>query len=344
MELINLTNMKKITLLLLVCLFTNCTKDTYEAFEPTYYDYYHLTEETTINASKIGNGAGTFQPKSIAAANGKVYICNENALEVFDTKTLTYIKTISSYTKGTTTIPFTKLTSVCVDNGRIYVGSYESQVFVIDEITNLGINTVGNGKYWDSNFIHVLGLAVKEGLLFIKEKDNFIKVFEASQITETSNWKLQPIAKLNTIKGYYQEYSMDVSSGSLVVAGQGANSFLYYNISDIRANAASSLVTPLMPTTRVSSKNEPYAISFSTDWTITSENIEDINYLRLYPKKQFLDMTFTPTINVIDIMGRNPIERFMSVAQGGDFLFLSDYDGKKIRVLKINKIKISEQK
>lgn len=344
MELTNQINMNRIAFfILLLCLFTNCSKDSYEAYAPTNYNYYYPSDEAAITASQIGNGMGKLDPKGIAIANDKLYICNGDVLEVFNAKTLTFIKTITNYTKGTTTIPLTKLSSVCIDNGRIYLGSIDSRLFVIDENTNLGINTVGNGQWWQT-FVHVFGIMVKDGLVFVKEKNTTIKVFETSQITESSNWNLSPIAKLNTLQGFDEIYSMDVASGNLIVAGRNAKGYLYYNIAEIRANAVNSLVTPIKPITTPFTEAKPLALTFSNDWAVTSENVANLNYLRLYPKEEFINKTYTSKINASDIMGNNPFGNIVSTAQLDNRLFLADNTNQKIRIIKINKSTIAEQK
>ncbi|MDR6843871.1 hypothetical protein [Flavobacterium granuli] len=336
--------MKKITFFILfLCVFTNCSKDSYETVEPTNYDYYYPSDEAIITAKQIGDGTGTLDPRGIAIANDKLYICNGDVLEVFNAKTLAYIKTIKDYTKGTTTIPLTRLSSVCIDNGRIYLGSVDSRIFVIDEITNLGINTVGNGKWWDT-FVHVFAVVVKDGLVFVKEKETTIKIFETSQITETSNWNLAPIAKLNTLKGFDEIYSMDVASGNLVIAGRDAKGYLYYNIADIRKNATSSLTTPITPTTTPFTNTKPIAITFSTDWAVTAENDGSLNSLRIYPKEEFINKTYNARINASDIMGANPFGSIVSVVQLEDRVFLVDNTNQKIRIIKLNKATIAEQK
>ncbi len=256
---------------------------------------------------------------------------------------MSYIKTIKEYTKGTTTIPLTKLSSVCIDNGRIYIGSVDSRLFVIDEITNLGISTVGNGQWWQT-FVHVFGVVVKDGLVFVKEKETSIKVFETSQITDTSDWSLTPIAKLNTLQGFDEIYSMDVASGNLVVAGRNAKDYLFYSIADIIKNATSSLTTPIVPTTKPFTDAKPIAISFSTDWAVTSENVGDLSYLRIYPKEEFINKTYNPRINASDIMGANPFGNIVGIAQVEDRLFLADNKAQKIRIIKLNKSTIAEQK
>jgi hypothetical protein len=337
-------NMNKIVFFIaLLCLFTNCSKDSYEAFEPTNYNYYYPTEETIITASQIGDGTGKLDPKGIAIANDKLYICNGDVLEVFNAKTLAFIKTIKNYTKGDTTIPLTKVSSVSVDNGRIYLGSVDSRLFVIDEKTNLGISVIGNGQWWQT-FVHVFGVVVKDGLVFVKEKNTSIKVFETSQITDTSNWNLIPFAKLNTLQGYDEIYSMDVTSGNLVLAGRNAKGYLYYNIAEIRANATNSLTTPINPTVTPFADAKPTAITFSTDWAVTSENVGDLNYLRLYPKEEFLNKNYSPRINSFDVMGSNPFGNVVSIAQLDNRLFLADNKNQKIRVVKLNKATIAEQK
>jgi len=341
MELTYKTIMNKIPfLLLLLCLFTNCSKDSANA-EPTTYNYYYPTEEASITASQIGNGTGTLDPKGIAIANEKLYVANGNVLEIFNAVTLAHIKTITEYKKGTTTIPLTEITSVAVDKGRIYIGSRESRLFVIDEATNTGISTVGNGQWWQT-FVHVFGVVVRDGLIFVKEKETSIKVFETSQITETSDWNLKPIAKLNTLNGFDQLYSLDVDAGNLVVAGRDAKSYLYYNIDAIKANAAKSLTEPITPVTATLDA-KPIAVSFTKDWAVTSENVGSTNYLRLYPKPDFMNRNFTPSVNASDVLGQNPFGSIVGVAQLNDRLFLSDNTNKKIRVLKLNKSTIAEQ-
>lgn len=328
-------------LFLLLCLFASCSDDSSNGNEATKYDYYYPTEEASITAAQIGAGTGTFDPKGIAVANNKLYVCNGDVLEVFDATSMAYIKTIAAYTKGTTTIPFTKLSSVCVDSGRLYIGSVDSRLFVMDEVTNAGINTVGNGQWWQT-FVHVFGVVVKDGLVFVKEKETSIKVFETTQITETSNWNLTPIAKLNTLNGFDQLYSMDVDAGNLVVAGRDTKSYLYYNIAGIKSNAASSLTEPIKPVIAAFTP-KPIAINFTKDWAITSENVGSANYLRLYPKPEFADRIYTPRVNASDVMGQNPFGSIVGIAQLNDRLFLSDNTNKKIRVLKLNKSTIAEQ-
>ncbi|WP_428228672.1 hypothetical protein [Flavobacterium sp.] len=341
MEITYKTTMNKIPfLLLLLCLFTNCSKDS-AGEEPTTYNYFYPTDEATITAAQIGAGTGTLDPKGITIANEKLYVANGDVLEVFNAVTLAHLKTITEYKKGTTTIPFTKISSVAVDNGRIYIGSVDSRLFVMDENTNAGISTVGNGQWWNT-FVHVFGVVVKDGLVFVKEKETSIKIFETSQITETSAWDLKPIAKLNTLNGFDQVYSLDVEAGNLVVAGRDAKSYLYYDIAGIKANAAASLTEPLKPVTETFNA-KPIAISFSKDWAITSENSGSANYLRLYPKADFMAHKYTASVNASDILGANPFGTIVGVAQLNDRLFLSDNTNKTIRVIKLNKSVIAEQ-
>ena len=343
MELINKIKMNRLPfLLLLLCFFTNCSKDSYD-IEPTNYDYYYPTDDAVITAKQIGDGSGILEPKGIAISNEKLYVCNGDVLEIFNAVTMAHIKTISSYTKGNTTIPLTQLSSISIDNGRIYLGSVDSRLFVINENTFLGINTVGNGQWWQT-FVHVFGVVVKDGLVFVKEKNNIIKIFETSQITDTSNWNLAPIAKLNTLKGNTEIYSMDVFSGNLVVAGRDANSYLYYNIANIKANAASSLTTPIEPETVPFSKTKPMSVFFSTNWAVTTETSGDLNYVRLYTKEDFINKKYTQTVNASDILGQNPFGNIVSTAQLNDRIFLSDNSNKKIRIIKLNKSTIAEQK
>ena len=344
MELKNTYKMKKIiSYIFLLCLLTNCSKDSSETDTPTNYNYYYPTEDTNISATEIGDGTRNLDPKGIAVSNSKLYICNGDVLEIFDAETLAYIKTIANYTKGSTTIPFSKLSSISIDNGRIYLGSVDSRLFVMDEKTTNGINTLGNGQWW-TTFVHVFGVTVKDGLVFVKEKEQSIKVFETSQITETSNWNLTPIAKLNTTSGFDEIYSMDINSGNLVVAGRNAKGYLYYPIKAIRNSAANSPTTALAPAKIALSESRPVAITFTTEWAIASESVGNSNLLRLYPINEFIGQTYNPRVNASDIMGNNSFGTIISTAQYKDRIFLSDNTNKKIRIIKLNKATIAEQK
>ncbi|WP_223704203.1 hypothetical protein [Flavobacterium potami] len=326
-------------LIFALCFFTSCSKDDIESKN---YDYYYPTDEASISAESIPGTTAAFDPKGIAVSNEKLYVINGDVLEIFNAVTLSHIKTIKEFTKGTTTIPLTALTSVSVDNGRIYVGSTESRLFVFDETTNVGISTVGNGQWWQT-FVHVFGVVAKDGLVFVKEKNNIIKVLDASQITETSNWNLEPIAKLNTLNGYTEVYSLDVYDGNLVVAGRDAKSYLYYNIANIKANAANSLTTPIEPEKVQFTDIKPIAVSFSKDWAVTSENVGSASYLRLYPKEEFSKKNYKAVVNASDILGKNAFGTIVGTAQLNDRIFLSDNTNKKIRVIKLNKSTIAEQ-
>lgn len=326
-------------LILALCLFTNCSKDDATSKD---YTYYYPTDEASITNENIPGSTEAFDPKGIALSNEKLYVVNGNVLEIFNAVTLAHIKTIKEYVKGTTTIPLTSLTSVSVDNGRIYLGTTESRLFVFDETTNAGISTVGNGQWWQT-FVHVFGVVAKDGLVFVKEKEKSIKVFETSQITETSDWNLKPIAKLNTLNGYTEIYSMDVFDGNLVVGGRDAKSYLYYNIAKIKANAANSLTTPIEPEKVQFVDIKPIAVSFSKDFAVTSENVGSVSYLKLYPKADFIKMNYKAVLSVSDILGQNAFGTIVGTAQLDDRIFLSDNTNKKIRVIKLNRSTIAEQ-
>ena len=335
-------HMKKILpLIFILGFFTNCSKE--EVLPTAKYTHYYPAYEAVIAKENIPD-CTVFDPRAIAISNEKLYVTNVNSLEVFDAITLTHIKTIKEYSKGDTKIPFTNLTSVCVNNGRLYVGSTESRLFVFDEITHTAINTVGNGKY-TGTFVHVFGVLVKDGLLFVKEKNNIIKVFDASEITDTSDWNLKPIAKLNTLKGYKEVYSLDVFEGNLVVAGRDAKSYLYYNIENIRVNAAKSLITPIEPEKIDFEDTKPISVAFNTNWVVTSENDgRSISYLRLYPKQEFMNKNYKTIVNTSNIMNYIQLGTIVGTSELNDRIFLSDNTNKKIIIIKINTSTIAEQK
>lgn len=341
MELINKNIMYKISFFIaILCLFTNCSKDSDNS--PQNYSYYYPMDDATIRQNDIGDGTAAFDPRGMVIANNKLYVCNSTGLEVFDALTLQHLKTITDYVKDKTTMKLGALTSVSVDNGRIYLGG-DSRLFVLDETTTLGINYVGNGQWW-TTFVGVYGVVAKDGFVFVKEQDKSIKVFETTQITETSNWNLTPFAKLNTLQGGREVYTMDVADGKLIVAGRNAKNYLVYNFGTIRSKAEESKTTPLEPDTKPFSDAKPTALSFGTDWAIGTENVGNTNYLRLYPKKDFLNQKYVPILNAGDIMGENAFGSISGVAQLEDRIFLSDNTNKRIRVVKIIKAAVIEQK
>jgi len=337
MEIIKLHRIAQ--LIMLLFLVASCSKDDAIIEQHTYH---YIKQDGVITAQQIGDGSGTFDPKGMAISDDKLYICNGNVLEVFNVQSLQHIKTISSYTKGDTSIEFKSLTSVVVDSSRIYVGTTESRLFVLDKKTEMGITAVGNGQWWNT-FVHVFGVAVGDGLVFVKEKQNSIKVFETSQITETSEWNLEPIAKLNTVTGGAEVYSMEVENGNLVVAGRNAEGYLYYNISDILSNAQASLTTPLLPNYETIKGVKPFVITFTEDWAIATEKVGADNYLQLYPKSDFMKKSFEPEVSANDIMGENPFGEIFAVAQSGDRIFLSDNTNQQIKVIKLKTSSIIER-
>lgn len=298
-------------------------------------------EAGEIMAKHIGDGSGTFDPKGIAISKEKLYVCNGDVLEIFNALTLEHIKTVTQYVEGNTTIPLSRLTSIDIHDGRIYLGSVNSRLFILDEATTDGISVLGNGQWWQT-FVHVFGVTVGDGLVFVKEKANSIKVFKIEQITKTSGWNLKPIAKLNTLTGFTEIYSMEVIGGNLVVAGRDAKSYLYYAIAKIKANAEKSLTTPIKPVTAPFSGAKPISVSFVTDFVVTSEVSEGANYIRLYTKSDFLNKSYTPIVNASDVLGENPFGNIVNAVMLNDRLYLSDRTHKKIRVLKLVEASIVE--
>lgn len=151
-------------LIMLLFLVVSCSKDD-DIVEQ--YTYHYIKRDGIITAQQIGDGNGTFDPKGLAISDDKLYICNGDVLEVFNVQSLQHIKTINSYSKGDMNIEFKNLTSVAVDSSRIYVGTTESRLFVLDKKTEEGITAVGNGQWWNT-FVHVFGVTVGEGLVFVK--------------------------------------------------------------------------------------------------------------------------------------------------------------------------------
>lgn len=338
MELIRLHNISKIGILLFLIL-GSCSKDD-DIIEEHNYHYIKLNAK--ITADQIGDGSGALDPKGIAISKDLLYVCNGDVLEVFNAQSLHHVKTITSYTKGSASIKFASLTSIAIDSGRIYLGSTESRLFVLDESTGTGINVVGNGQWW-TTFVHVFGVTVGDGLVFVKEKQNSIKVFETSQITETSDWNITPIAKLNTINGGTEVYSMGVEDGNLVVAGRNTEAFLYYNTSEIIANAQVSMTTPILPAYEPYEGVKPTAIDFTEDWAITSEKVGSNSHLRFYPKHEFTKKGFIAEVDALDVMGGNPFGEIYSIAQLGHRVFLSDNSNQQIMVIQLETSSIIER-
>ncbi|EKF54624.1 hypothetical protein I215_11714 [Galbibacter marinus] len=330
MELIRLCHSYMVAFLLFLIL-VSCSKESDIAKE---HQYHYISYDTEVTAKQIADGSGLLQPKGIAILDDKLYVCNGDVLEVFNAQSLQHLKTINSFTKGETTIEFSNLTSIAVDSSRIYIGSRDSRLFVLDKNTNSGISVVGNGQWWQT-FVHVFGVTVADGLMFVKEKENSIKVFDVTQITQNSNWDLEPIAKLNTVTGATEEYSMDVENGDLVVAGRNAEAFLYYNVDAILSGAEASFTTPITPIYSPNDGVKPLSVKFTEDWAITSEKIGEDYYLRLYPKEKFMQKDFDPKVSAYDVMGDNPFGEIIAVEQLGDRIFISDYTNQQIAIVKL---------
>lgn len=303
-------------------------------------NFYYLANETEITALETPNNNLT--PTAITIANDKLYVCNPTEVLVFDLNDYNLLQTITTFKKGTTEIALTQLTSISIHNGKIYLGSQESRLFVLDQETYNGITFLGNGQWWQT-FVHVFGVTVTDEYVFVKEKNSSLKIFETAAINENTNWNLAPVAKLDTNNGYIENYSLKVEDYNLVIAGRDAKSFLYYNIASIKSNAVASLKTPYKPRVFSLGATKPVAVDFNDTWAFTIENTSGKNFIKMYPKKDFMFMKYTPIVNSNSILGGPAFGDIVDIASYNDLILVADKTNNKIQILKIKSSKIQEK-
>ena len=329
---------KILSLLIITIFFVSCEKDNEDLISTTFY---YPVDDYIINGATFNNA--NFTPSAIAVSNNNLYICNKTSIEIFDLLTKRKKGSIKKYKKNNTEIQLSSLTSIAIHNNRIYVGSQESRLFIFDQNSFEGINMLGNGQWWQT-FVHVFGVAVNDEYIFVKEKNNSVKVFKTPEVNTESSWNPTPFAKLDLKSGGTENYSMTVQDGNLVIAGNSSKSYLYYNLNHITANASRSIENPLEPRQTAFDNTKPTAISFSKEWAATGEIENNKNYLRVYPTNQFMFLKYNnPIISSTNIIDSSAFGYIGSTAIFEDSILILDTTNKNIRVLKIKKAAITEQ-
>lgn len=329
-----------IILLVVSLSFYGCSDDDANLISTNFY---YLTEESEITEKDTPNNS--LNPSAIFTANEKLYICNGNELLVYDAINYSLITSITKFKKGNTEIALNALTSINIHDGKIYLGSQESRLFVFDQETYEGITFLGNGQWWQT-FVHVFGVAVSDELLFVKEKNNSIKVFETIAINEDTPWNLKPIAKLTTTTGGTENFNLKVEDGNLVIAGRNANSYLYYNFNSIKSNADKSLEDEegiIKPRIYSLNQNKPIALAFDDQWAISIEESSGTKYIKMFPKQDFMFMKYDPVISNSNAIGQPNFQDITDISKNGDIVFVSDKTNKRIQILRLRSSKIQEK-
>jgi hypothetical protein len=305
-------------------------------------NFYYLTDEHEITVNNITGQ--DLKPTAMAISGEKLYVCNNNEVLVFDLNNYDLINTITTYKKGNTEIQFNNLSSIYIHNGKIYIGSIESRLFILDESTYDGFSVLGNGQWWNT-FVHVFGVAVSDEYIFVKEKEQIIKVFDLKTITETSNWNLPPVAKLTTNTGGTEYYNLKIQDENLVVAGQNAGSYLYYNIESVKRNAEKSLEKnqEIKPRTASLNSFKPIAVTFTEQWAVSIENNGNTNFIKMYPKQDFMYTKYNAVISNSNSIGQPNFGTLVDVVTYNDLIIVSDNSNKKVRILKLKSSSIQEK-
>ena len=329
-----------ITMLFISLSFYGCSDDDGNLIST---EFYYLTEEAEITEKNTPNN--NLNPSAIFITNDKLYICNGNELLVYDALNYSLITSVTKFKKGTTEIALTKLTSINIHGGKIYLGSNDSRLFVLDQENYDGITFLGNGQWWQT-FVHVFGVAVSDELLFVKEKDQSIKVFETIAINENTPWNLKPIALLTTNAGGTENYNMKIEDGNLVVAGRNANSYLYYNFNSIKSNASKSLegaANRIKPRVESLKPSKPIAVSFDDKWAISIEEASGTKYIKMFPKQDFMYMKYNPVISNSNAIGQPNFQDITDISKNGDLIYVTNRTNKRIQILRLKSSKIQEK-
>lgn len=195
--------------LLLACTMTGmrCTEET-AAPEPitdldnaSYNSYWYYTYEAleTVDYEKLGLGAAAeFRPFTVAERGDTLFVANSgtvgNSLILYSKKEKKPLRTISKWTINNTEKNFVSTINAIVPTAdRLYITEITSFIHVFSLPDMEYLTCIGNGNYNAavSPVCNVQALAVKDGLIFARDKTGPISIYKESDVTPENYQKVK---------------------------------------------------------------------------------------------------------------------------------------------------------
>lgn len=197
--------------LLLVCamLSVRCTEEkiasepiTEQEEEGDYKSYWYYTYEAldAIDHKTLGlEAAADFSPYAVAQRGDTLLVANisktRNSLILYSKKAKRPLRTISTWTVNGAEKNFTSnINAIVVTDDRLYVAEQQSLIHVFSLPNMEYFSCIGNGN-WSGPVFQAQAIAVKEGLIFARDKDGKVSVYKESDVTPENYQKINRYKK-----------------------------------------------------------------------------------------------------------------------------------------------------
>lgn len=181
--------------ILLGVLSVQCGTDEIDELKPEptvpddYNSYWYYSYEATrqINAKVLGMGAEDFSPYTVAHLGDTLFVANTgkagNSLLLLSQKENKLLKTLQVWKFNGKELKFGSQIEAIVPAGeRLYVAERQSRIHVFKLPDLSYITCIGNGN-WGGPVFQAQAIAVKNGLVFARDKNGKVSIYKESEAT-----------------------------------------------------------------------------------------------------------------------------------------------------------------
>ena len=216
-----------ILLILSGCLNIRCSKDDDSSFsfsngQYTSYWYYSYEARQLLNAETFGMEAvEDFIPYTVAHIGDTLFIANSgkagNSLLLFSQKKGKLIGTLKSWQFNNAEKSFgSQINAIVPAGNRLYIAERQSCIHVFQLPDLSYITCIGNGA-WNGPVFQAQAVAVKDGLIFARDKNGQVSVYKESDVTPENYQKIQRYHRTsnnnspgnNAFASHYMEFNAE---------------------------------------------------------------------------------------------------------------------------------------
>lgn len=208
--------------------------------EMTYTSYWYYTYEAldTVDYETLGlETAAAFKPYAVAERGDTLFVANSgtagNSLILYSKKAKKPLKTISTWTVNDTEKNFMSTINAIVPTAdRLYITEITSFIHVFSLPDMEYLTCIGTGSYnaAASPVCNVQALAVKDGLIYARDKPGTISIYKESDVTPENYQKIKrykqagPGAGDSSNNGFAAHYMEADAEGHILLTGYNAKS------------------------------------------------------------------------------------------------------------------------
>ncbi len=184
----------------------------------TSYWYYCYETGNLLTNENMGLEAGQFTPYTVAGRGDTLFVANiaeGSSLILFDLKNNRPFRTLSSWiVNGAEQKFISPIEAIVVTDTRLYVAERQSYIHVFDLPDLNYIVSIGNGR-WSGPVFQAQALAVKNGLIYARDKDGGVSVYKESDAVPEKAGKINRYKKMgggsanNAFASHYMEFDAD---------------------------------------------------------------------------------------------------------------------------------------